>query len=145
MAFVNFKINNQVMRDVLNGRTPGNKLIPELEKLGQGIADQARENTYTAKNHGDGIRRTEWRSGEAGREDTGRLANSYRTQTTRTATGAPEVRVGSSVSYFKYHEMGTSSDGFGGRGIMAGNMLKDAMQSQTGRNVRGYLAGMPRK
>lgn len=145
MAFVNFKINNQVMKDVLNGKTPGNKLIPELEKLGQGIADQAKENTYTARNHTPGHRRVEWRSGEAGREDTGRLANSYRVQTTRTATGAPEVRVGSSVPYFKYHEMGTKSDGFGGSGIVAGNMLKNAMESQTGRNVRGYMAGMPRK
>jgi hypothetical protein len=147
MAFVNFKINNKVMKDVANGRTPGNRLIPELEKLGRDVADRARDNTYSARNHSDGVRRTRWRSGEAGRENTGRLARSYHVQTTRGLAGAPEVRVGSYVPYFKYQEMGTSSSGWGPgvRGIMAGNMLKDAMQGMTGRNVSGFLSGMPRK
>lgn len=138
MAFVNFKINNKVMNDILNGRTAGNTLIPKLEKLGQGIADQAKANTYTARNNSDGRRRVSWRSGEAGREETGRLAHSFHVQTNRSASGAPEVRVGSYVPYFKYHEMGTNK-------IIAGNMLKDAMQSQTGRNVSGFMSGMPSK
>lgn len=145
MAFVNFKINNKVVKDILNGGTPGNKLVPTMEKYGQRVADQARANTYSARNHSDGIRRVRWRSGEAGRENTGRLAHSFHYQSRKGPNGAPEVRIGSYVDYFKYHELGTDSDGFGGRGILAGNMLRDALQFETGRNVTGHLANLPRK
>lgn len=148
-GFVNFKIDSRVVQNILEGKTPGNRMIPMLDGYGRDIAAQAKENTMTARNNqaspsinpqrgGAGTRRTRWRSGEAGRYDSGRLANSY-TSITRRGAGLPETRVGSTSDLFEFHEFGTQRTGWG-RGILPGRMLRDAVDGITGRG-HGNISG----
>lgn len=152
-SFVNFKIDKRVMDAMTDGRSTNNSLGRKMLAMGRDIADQAKENTMTARNHQDattlnprdraGVRNTRgnrWRSGEAGRYDTGELANSYRAIEVRRGSGPVEVRVGSNSEKFEWHEFGTKSTGWG-RGILPGNMLRDAVGTQTGRGA-GRIAGV---
>lgn len=145
-SFVNLKIDKRAMDNILEGRSRGNRLVDTLEDYGNRIANQARENTMTARNNqakpydkknsgkgGAGVRKVRFFGGSAGRYATGQLANSFKAQR-KTGAGAPEVRVGSSDSKFEYHEFGTKSTGWG-RGILPGHMLKDAVSETTGRGT----------
>lgn len=138
MGFINLKIDQRVIDDITDGRTTNNSLERNLLKLGDSVAEQARENTLNASNHSDGVRRQRFRNGEAGRYDTGSLANSYIVKKVRTPK--LEIRIGSTDPKFLWHEEGTSSSGWG-RGVEAGHMLRNAMRDTVGRGANGRFAG----
>lgn len=136
------KIHKSVVDRILTGRTPGNNLPKILMDMGDKIIAAVRQNVLSAPNHPNGIRQNRDLSGSPGRYFSGQLLNSYKkTYIQNGMNGQPEVRVGSDlktddgISLALLHEEGTDKTGWG-RGILPGNMLRDAAKSVSGYRSR---------